>query len=162
MAGSTNKKIVIRRFDRESVPGFVNPQTYLQPSGLEVLTLGGSVLEVPYADIKALCFVREFGNGEPLDEHRVFLSRPKVNGIWIRMKFRDGDIMEGVLPNNLLQLEQYGFTFVPPNPNSNNQKIFVPKAALFEVQVIGVVGSPLRQRKPQPKPKEQIEQFEQG
>ena len=35
MAGSTNKKVIITRFDREPVLGFVNPQTYLLVEGVE-------------------------------------------------------------------------------------------------------------------------------
>jgi hypothetical protein len=49
---------------------------------------------------------------------------------------------------------------VPPDPYSNNQRVFLPRAALSELQVLGVVGSPLRQRKPKPVPKEQIGLFD--
>ena len=49
---------------------------------------------------------------------------------------------------------------VPPDPGFQNQRIFVPKAALSRIQVLGVVGSPLRHpRKPKVTPKEQIELF---
>jgi hypothetical protein len=160
VAGSTNKKIVVHRFDRESLPGFVNPQTYLQAAGVEILTASGNLLVVPYGDVKALYFVRDFDSNEPPGESRLFQNRPKANGVWIRMKFRDGDVMDGLMPNNLLQLEPYGFTFIPPGAGSNNQKVFVPRTALTELQVLGVVGSPLRVHKPRPKPQEQIELFE--
>jgi hypothetical protein len=76
------------------------------------------------------------------------------------MKLRDGEILEGILSNNLLALEPYGFTIIPPDPYSNNQRVFLPKAALTNVQVLGVVGSPLRKRKAKPVPKEQIGLFE--
>lgn len=160
MSGSTNKKIVIWRFDRDPVPGFVNAQTYLQAGGVEVLTVAGTVLVVPYEEVKVLYFVRDFDTGELSTEHRLFLTRPKTNGVWVRMKFRDGEVMDGLMPNNLLQLEPYGFTLVPPGAGSYSQKVFVPRAALLELQVVGVVGSPLRLSKPKPKPKEQIELFE--
>lgn len=157
---STNKKVVVRRFDREPVAGFVNPQTYLQPGGMEVLSLSGSLAVIPYHEAKAVCFVRDFDLAEPPPERRVFNTRPRLNGIWVRMRFRDGELMDGLLANNLLQLEPYGFTVVPPNPSSNNQRIFVPRAALRDLQVLGVVGSPLRPSKPKPKPKEQIGLFD--
>lgn len=158
LAGSTNKKVVIRRFERESLQGYVNPQTYLCPGGIELLSLTGTILLVPYTEVKVAFFVRDFGLSEP--EHRLFNTRPKINGIWVRMRLRDGDLMDGILPNDLMNLEPFGFTLVPPNPSSNNQKMFIPRAALAEAQVLGVVGSPLRPRKPKPKPKEQIELFE--
>jgi hypothetical protein len=160
LAGSTNKKVLIRRFDRESLPGFVNPQTYLQAGGVEFVTASGNLLVIPYADVKALYFVRDFDSEEPPAEGRLFQNRPKMSGVWIRMKFRDGEMMDGLMPNNLLQLEPFGFTFIPPNAGSNNQKMFVPRAALAELQVVAVVGSPLRPRKARPKPEGQIELFE--
>lgn len=159
MTASTNKRIVIRRFERDPVLGFVNPQSYLQAGGIEVLTPAGTALLVPYTEVKALYFVRDF-DGEPPEGSRVFLNRPKMSGLWIRLTFRDGEVMEGVLPNNLLQLEPQGFTFAPPNPTANSQKVFVPRAALAGLQVVGVVGSPLRAGRAKPKPKEQIELFE--
>ena len=83
-----------------------------------------------------------------------------MEGLWVRLRFRDGDAMDGLLANNLLQLENQGFTIIPPDPGFQNQRVFVPKAALTEVQVLGVVGSPLRRRKAKPEAKEQIGLFE--
>ncbi len=159
MAGSTNKKVMIRRFERDSLPGFVNPQTYIQAGGIELLTAAGNLLLVPYEEVKALYFVRDFDAPEPPAESRLFQNRPKMTGVWIRMRFRDGELLDGLMPNNLLQLEPYGFTFVPPNAGSSSQKVFVPRAALAELQIVGVVGSPLRPRKAKPKPEGQIELF---
>lgn len=160
MAVSTNKKVLVQRFDREPLAGFVNPQSYLQSGGIELLTLSGTLTVVPYSEAKAIYFVRDFDATEHPPERRIFNTRPKLNGLWVRMRFRDSELMDGLLPNNLLQLEPYGFTVVPPNPSSNNQRIFVPRAALSELHVLGVVGSPLRPRRVRPKLKEQIELFE--
>ena len=70
------------------------------------------------------------------------------------------EIMEGVMPNNLLSLDYYGFSIIPPDPYSNQQRIFIPKTALSEVQVLGVVGSPLKKRKLKPVPDGQSSLFE--
>ena len=161
MAVSTTKKVLVTRFDREPLAGFVNPNSYLQAEGLELLSQGGAVSVVPYAEIKLVCFVRDFQQGEPRKELRLFTTRPKMEGLWVRMRFRDGDVMDGMLSNNLLQLDTYGLSVVPPDPGFQNQRVFVPKAALSMVQVLGVVGSPLRMRKPKPAAKEQLEMFDQ-
>jgi hypothetical protein len=160
LSSSTNKKVLVSRFDREALSGFVNPQSYLQTEGLELLSLSGTLGVISYDEIKFVCFVRDFHQGEPRKELRLFGTRPKMEGLWIRMKFRDGDAMDGMLPNNLLQLDASGFSVVPPDPGFQNQRIFVPKAALTGVQVLGVVGSPLRLPKPKPVPKEQISLFD--
>lgn len=160
MAGSTNKRVVVRRFDREPVTGFVNPRTYQLPAGVEVLTQSGNIQVLPYEEIKAVCFVRDFESAAFPSEQKIFHARPKLEGLWVRMKFRDGELMDGLLANNLLTLEPYGFTLVPPNPSSNNQRIFVPKAALDEFHILGVVGSPLKSKKPKPPAKTQLEMFD--
>jgi hypothetical protein len=63
------------------------------------------------------------------------------------MVFTDGEIMDGILPNNLLSWDFAGFTVTPPEADGNNQKVFVPRQALRSIQVLGVVGSPLRGRR---------------
>jgi len=157
---STNKKVLVTRFDREPLTGFVNPQSYLLADGLELLSQEGAVSIVPFQDIKLVCFVRDFEQGEPGKELRLFNTRPKMEGLWLRMRFRDGDVMDGMLANNLLQIEQYGFSVVPPDPGFQNQRVFVPRTALSGIQVLGVVGSALRMRKTKPTPKEQLGLFE--
>ncbi|HXG32642.1 MAG TPA: hypothetical protein VNJ11_04705 [Bryobacteraceae bacterium] len=158
MSGSTSKKVVVRRFERDPVLGFVNPRTYLTAGGVEVLTRSGSVIVLPYAEIKAVCFVRDFDAGAGLPEPKLFHTRPRTDGLWVRMTFRDGEVADGLLANNLLQLDPFGFTVVPPNPLSNNQRLFVPRQALSQMHVLGVVGSPLRRRSKAGAP-QQIEMF---
>jgi hypothetical protein len=146
LASSTSKKVQIWRFDRDLLSGFVNPLTYLTSHGVELLSLSGMASIVPYGEIKRVHFVKDF---DPLGRPPVrsaFLTRPKLDGLWVRLLFKDGDALEGVLSNNLLQLEPHGFTIVPPDYSYNNQRIFVPKSALAEIQVLGVVGSPLRRK----------------
>jgi hypothetical protein len=159
LSGSTTKKAIIYRFDKEPVAGHVNPVSYLQPTGVELLSAEGNAASVPYADVKTIYFVRDFdGSEEPA--RRVFFTRPKMAGLWVRFEFRDGDVMEGILTNNLLQVEPYGFTVIPPDPTSNNQRVFVPRAALRSASVLGVIGSPLKKRKPKAAAREQIGLFE--
>ncbi len=62
------------------------------------------------------------------------------------MKFRDGDTIEGLLPNNLMLVEPGGYSLLPPDPTFQNQRMFVPRLALEGVEVLGVIGSPLRKR----------------
>ena len=142
MASSTAKKVIIRRFDRENLNGFINPLSYLQAHNLELLKPDGSFVVVPYDDIKDVCFVRDF-EGQP-ESRRIFHTRPKVQGLWVRMQFRDGEIMDGVMPNNLLACDIEGFTLTPPESDA---KVFIPRQALRAIQVLGVIGSGLRAKR---------------
>lgn len=161
MAVSTNKKVTCIRFDREMLTGFVQPATFLQSEGVELLSPSGTVTVLPYGDLKCVCFVRDWDGGEKILEKRSFASRPKQEGLWVRFVWRDGDQMEALLPNRLLELEPLGFTVVPPDPGGNSQKLFLPRTALRELQVLGVVGSPVRNKqKAKPPVPNQIQLFE--
>ncbi len=144
MASSTNKRVLVVRFDKEPVTGVVNPTVLFQDGTLEVLALGGSLVTVSMHETKAVCFVKDIPTSETWKPNRFFTVRPKMEGLWLRLKFRDEDAMDGVAPNNLLLLEPHGFQVIPPDPAFLNQRIFVPKSALVETQVLGVIGSPLR------------------
>ena len=146
MAVSSNKKVLIARFDRETLSGFVQTPGGFRSDSVELLTPEGSLLNVPYSETKAVCFVRDFESGETWREHRNFATRPKSSGLWVRLLFRDHDSIEGMLANNLVLVDPNGFNIIPPDPTFQNQRIFVPRAALEEVQVLGVIGSPLRRR----------------
>jgi hypothetical protein len=157
VGSSTTKKVVIRRFDREPLQGFVNQQTYLQAEGVELLLPVGSVMVIPYEQIRNVCFVRDFDLFESGPERKQFATRPKMNGLWVRMQLRDGEVLDGILSNDLLQISPLGFNVVPPDSSANNQKMFVPRAALQKMDVLGVVGSPLT--KPKRPSKESDAQF---
>jgi len=148
VASSTAKKVVVRRFDRESLSGFVNPFSYLQPTAVEILRPDGTLAILPYTEVKSVAFVKDF-EGDP-QARPIFLTRPKLEGLWVRMVFQDGEVMDGILPNNLLMWDTAGFTVTPPEPDGNNQKVFVPRQALRGIQVLGVVGSPLRGKRKKP------------
>ena len=151
MAGLTTKKVMVRRFDRETLPGFVSTQTFLQPHGIELMRPDGTLAQLGYHEVQWVSFVRDFDDSlQP--ENKVFLTRPKMEGLWVRLTFRNEEVMEGILPNNLLLVESFGFTITPPEPYSNHQRVFIPRQALTEMQVLGVVGSPLRGAKRKGKP----------
>jgi hypothetical protein len=156
---STNKKVLVARFERPPVEGFAQLPEGLTPQGLEVLSPSGALTQVPLAELRAVCFVREFAAGETWQKQRTFLSRPKAPGLWVRVRFRDGEMLEGIMRNNLLG-DPTGFALVPPDPTFQNQHIFVPREAVTAVEVLGVIGSPLRRPKAASKDGDkQIEMF---
>jgi hypothetical protein len=141
VSSSTAKKVIVRRFERENLTGFVNTFSYLQPSAIELLKPDGALVLLPYDEVKSVCFVKDFE--AETETRKIFMTRPKLEGLWVRMLFRDGEVLDGILPNNLLVWEIAGYTVTPPEPDSNNQRVFVPRSALKSIQVLGVVGSPL-------------------
>ncbi len=145
---ATNKKVIVTRFDRESVPGFVQTPGAFGADSVELLTPSGTLIHVPYSEIKAVCFVRDFEDGDGWKPNRSYAARPKMAGLWVRLTFQDADTSEGVIPNNLMLLEPEGFQVIPPDPAFLGQRFFVPREALRELVVLGVIGSPLKRKRP--------------
>jgi hypothetical protein len=142
---STHKKVIVALVDRKSLRGYLNPSRLGQLDPIDLLTPQGEHQELPLAKIRSIYFVRDFEGGfEP--ERKSFLSRPKLDGLWLRLRFLDGDSIEGVIPNDLLSVMDNGLQIMPPDFNSNTDRIFIPRAALSEVTVLGVVG--IARRKP--------------
>jgi len=116
-----------------------------QTDSVNLLTQDGAHLEIPVAKIRSIYFVREFSDEfEP--ERKAFLSRPKLDGLWVRLRYADGETLEGLIPNDLISLLDNGLQISPPDLNSTTDRIFVPRSALSEVTVLGVVG--IARRKP--------------
>ena len=136
---STHKKVVVVFSDRTTVPGYLNPAR-LQPTlPVDLLTVEGEHRPLDMKEVRAIYFVREFtAKFEP--ERKSFLSRPKLDGLWVRLKFRDNETLEGVVPNDLLALLDSGVQITPPDLNGAAVRIYVPRSALLELTVLGVVG----------------------
>jgi hypothetical protein len=136
-------------------------QAYLVPHGIEILTTSGSIQTIPYDEAKAVCFLRDFEDSAAWIRHRAFGTRPKTAGLWIRVQFRDGDSIEGMIGNDLSLIDPLGTSLVPPDPGASAQRIFIPRSAARSIQVLGVIGSPLRRRRGKhPGPEEgQLEMF---
>ena len=131
--------------DKKPLRGYLNPVHLGQADPIDLLTPEGEHVEIPLARVRLVYFVREFSDDfEP--ERKAFLSRPKLDGLWVRLRYNDGDTLEGVVPNDLLSLLDNGLQITSPDLTSSTDRIFVPRAALSEVTVLGVVG--IARRKP--------------
>jgi hypothetical protein len=111
------------------------------------------VIGIDLREIKGVYFVREFGDSESLTR-KTFTSRPRTEGLWVRLKFKDTEIIEGLMPNDLAQQTSEGFLINPPDLRSNTQRIFVPRTALDSLTVLAVIGGTHRQRR---RPEDQMQ-----
>jgi hypothetical protein len=135
----------VRFLDRNVLRGYLNPSKLGDAETLELLTPEGEQRNFAVKEVRSIYFVREFTDDfEP--ERKAFLSRPKLDGLWVRLKFRDEDTIEGVVPNDLLSLLDRGVQITPPDLHGTALRIFIPRTALTEMTVLGVVG--IARRKP--------------
>jgi hypothetical protein len=157
---STHKKVIVRKNDRDSISGFVSPANFVAEGKLELLNTSGNVVAIPLRDIKAVYFVREFSDTD-LMLRKTFTTRPRTEGLWVRLKFKDSEVVEGILPNDLTQNPAEGFLMNPPDLRSNTQRVFVPREALTSVTVLAVIGSANRRRRGGQPDARQVTLFEQ-
>lgn len=136
---STHKKVVIRKLDKTLVCGYVDPHSYLGAEAVDLLAHDGHLTSIPLGQVKGVFFVRDFEGNPKRPERKVFHSRPRQSGLWVRMIFKDNEVLEGLTPNNLLGLDPAGFYISPPDMYSNNLRIFVPRRSLKEMEVLGVI-----------------------
>jgi hypothetical protein len=155
---STHKKVIVRKMDRDSINGYVATAHFVREGKLELLNTAGNVVAIDLKDIKGVYFVREFGDSEIL-ARKTFTSRPRTEGLWLRLKFKDNEVLEGMMPNDLSLTTAEGFLINPPDLRSNTQRIFVPRTALESLTVLAVIGATRRQRKGMPADIRQVPMF---
>jgi hypothetical protein len=143
---STHKKVIVRKMDRDSVSGYVAPAQFVNEGKLELLNTAGTVVAIDLREIKGVYFVREFGDSESLGR-KTFTSRPRAEGLWVRLHFKDNEVLEGLMPADLTQSSPEGFLINPPDQRSNTQRIFVPRSSLESLTVLAVIGTTRRQRR---------------
>lgn len=131
--------------ERTALRGYLNPGKLGSEETIDLLTPAGEHREIPMEKVRSIYFVSDFTESFEL-ERKTFLSRPKLDGLWVRLKFRDEEVIEGVVPNDLLSLLDRGVHITPPDLHGTTLKIYIPRSALAEMTVLGVVG--IARRKP--------------
>jgi hypothetical protein len=143
---STHKKVVVKKIDRDTVTGYVAPANFIREGKLELLNTAGNVVAIELRDIKIVYFVRDFADSESLGR-KTFTTRPRTEGLWVRLKFKDNETLEGLMANDLALNMADGYLINPPDLRANTQRMFVPRSALESLHVLAVIGATRRHRR---------------
>ncbi|HEY0794161.1 MAG TPA: hypothetical protein VGD64_00115 [Acidisarcina sp.] len=148
---SSHKKAIVRLHTSDLLPGYLSTAALSNSTTIEFLDLAGKVLELPLAQVKWVCFVRDFNSGEIDNPERllkkVFAGRPRSAGVWLRMRLTDGDLIEGLASNDIGLIAEPGLFLTPPDIRSNTQRMFVPRSTIKDLEVVMVIA-PAGKRKP--------------
>jgi hypothetical protein len=88
---------------------------------------------------KAVFFVRSHaGNSAQHDHIRFFSNTGLVRNLWVRVRMKDGEVMEGRTANDGSLLNEPGFWLWPTDIFSNNLLIYVPKTAVAEFHIMDI------------------------
>jgi len=144
---SQRKPVIVRRFSRDWLAGYV-PSTFAADAPeLELLDQTGKVLRLAWSTIKWLCYVRDL-SVSPGDQanperliHKRFTVRPRAAGLWLRMTLLDGEELEGLAQNDRSLIDGPGLLLTPPDLRSNTQRIFVPRTSIQSLEVVSLIGA---------------------
>ena len=152
---TSKKKVVLRTHANELLAGYLPSASVLGEAAsgqaaVDLLDLQGRMVSTPLGEVRTIAFVRDFNPGDKLDPERLlrrsFTARPRTEGLWLRVTFLDGSTLEGVaaIDMSLLDglLEDRGIFLIPPDIRSNTQRVFVPRSAMREVELLAVIRSP--------------------
>ncbi len=140
-----SRRVVVRYTDGRLLRGFLamGDLAKLQENVSDLFRIegpDGNPVEVRASELKAIFFVKSFEGNPDYSEFKVFSTRPCGKGVWVRVHFADGEVIEGVAPNCFDTYSKPVFYVTPPDPGSNNQAILVSKRSLKEMQVLGLAS----------------------
>ena len=147
---SGNEKVVIR-LGTELVKGYLESHTWTTieellrhspgglPRTLRVRRVGSDHFEeIDTHSAKAVFYVNNF-EGDVWHKDLKFSTRaPIVHGIWVRLEFLDGELLEGIVYNTIHFLVNPGFFLYPTDPESNNRLVYVFKNQLKDCRILGL------------------------
>jgi len=108
------------------------------PSTVSLDLPGGGSRIVDVGSAKALFFVKTLDGRSDYVEIKFFERNPQIEGLWIKIKFKDGEVTEGIVHNSLPFVADSGFFLRPPDPQSNNRVVYVVKNFLSDFRVLGI------------------------
>jgi hypothetical protein len=117
------------------------PQLPLDSIRLRVLN-SASIEEIPTKDAKAVFFVKTFDGDLRHRALHFHEHAPIVQGLWVRVYFSDGEMIEGIIGNTKDFVLESGFFLRPTDPNGNNRLVYVLKGGLKDFHVLGMRNQP--------------------
>ena len=147
---AAQKKVIVRTFAATLAWGYLPQGGFARSTGIDLMAVDGRISTIIINEIKTISYVRDFNLDDSLDPERIgrksFPARPRGDGVWIKLSFRDDDCMEGLATFDLnfvdSMLEDGGIFMRPPDARANTQRVFVPRAALSSLEVLGFVTAP--------------------
>ena len=97
-----------------------------------------TVEDVSTKDAKAVFFVKTFDGDLRHRALHFHEHAPIVAGLWVRVYFYDGEMIEGIISNTRDFVLETGFFLRPTDPNGNNRLVYVLKSGLKDFHVLGM------------------------
>jgi hypothetical protein len=154
-AGPANSYKIVIRYESHAIRGFAeaselgsieqllrnDPQYPIESIRLKLLD-SDKVEEVPTNEAKAVFFVKTFDGDLRHRALHFHEHSPIVQGLWVRVYFYDGEMIEGIISNTRDFVLEKGFFLMPTDPNGNNKLVYILKGGLKDFHVLGMRNPP--------------------
>jgi hypothetical protein len=150
-ANSTRTEKVVIQFGTRKIKGYLESPAWnniedllsnapsSSPETFRVQLLVSDIVEeISTQDVKAIFYVNSFEGDSDHKELNFHSRAPIIHGIWMRVQFLDGEVMEGIVYNSIRYLVDPGFFLLPTDPGSNNKLVYVVKSWLADHRVLGM------------------------
>ena len=149
---SAQKKVVVRQTGGRLAWGYLPQGGFVRDGQVGLIEVDARAKLLDLSEIETIAYVRDF-NLEDAEEpermgRRSFPARPRGEGLWVRVAFREAAALEGLVSFEMgcidRLLEDQGVFLVPPDGRGNTLRVFVPRAAMMGMEVLGWVTSPTK------------------
>ena len=148
---SVKSERVVIKFRAETIKGYMEipvwntieellgnaPVTFPETFRLRRLE-SDAIEEISMKDVKAIFYVNSFDGDSSRKDINFHTRAPIVHGIWMRLQFLDGEVVEGIVYNSIRYLVDPGFFLLPTDPASNNKLVYVLKRWLVDHRILGL------------------------
>ena len=151
---ASQKKVIVRQFDGTVFWGYLPGTGILDGLDIQLLDTTGRVQPVPLHLVKTIAYVKDFNLDDPADPERLgrrtFPGRPRSEGLWLKLELSDKETFEGLahlefgFMDSLIEDRCVGIT--PPDAKSNTYRLLVPRSALENLQVLGLISPQVKRK----------------
>lgn len=158
MAGG-QKKVVVRKPGGELAWGYLPASGFVTGIGFDLMDPAGKVTRFDLSEIQWIAYVRDFNLDDLAEPERMgrksFLGRPRQGGLWLRLRLKGEEEIEGVADFDLAGLESLvedrGLMLTPPDGRGNTLRLFVPRSSVVGLEVLGWIAAGAKTAAAKPK-----------
>jgi len=165
---SAQKKVIIRAAEGALAWGYLPTEGFLRSGMVDLMGVDGKIIPIAISEIRMISYVRDFNLDDREDPERIgkrnFAARPRGEGLWLRLYFNETEPLEGLAEIGLGMVDsligEQGLFLTPPDTRGNTLRVFVPRAAIRAVEVLGFVTAPSKKLAAKAKVEGQASLFE--
>ena len=94
------KKVVVRSLEGEVNWCYLPQSGFVADGRVDALDISGRAIAFELSRLKTIAYVKDFNSDDAIDPERMgrrsFLGRPRGDGLWLKLEFRDERCAGGV------------------------------------------------------------------